>query len=155
MGSYERAGIRLAREVFGDQWIRDDSRVYSFGPGGGTGEIDGIVRDEFAVEVAAGSPKQVRASVLDLAFHPIPQKLLLVVATSRQTLAGTVQPAMILHRLGCSGIVFGVVGETGDLLYEGDEEWLVVIVARWRSSLRQPNEVWSAHRRVVRKFGDK
>jgi len=36
----------------------------------GTGEIDGTIDGQIAVEIGVGSPKQIRASVLDLIFHP-------------------------------------------------------------------------------------
>lgn len=54
-------------------------------------------------------PKQVRASVLDLALHPYPGKLLILVDTPGHSTERSVgQAKAILERLGCSGVVVRV-----------------------------------------------
>lgn len=50
-----------------------------FGPGCGSSNIDGVVREEIAVEIESRTDKQVRGAVLDLVLHPFPKKLLVIV----------------------------------------------------------------------------
>ena len=77
-----------------------------------TGEVDGTIDGNIAVEIGVGSPKQVRASVLDLIFHPAPGKLLILVDTpGHSTEPSVIQAATILGRAGCSGIVFRLPAE--------------------------------------------
>jgi hypothetical protein len=109
MGKYEQLAIDLLTSAFGDRFVRDDSRIYSFGPEAGTGEVDGTIDGRIAVEVGAGSAKQIRASILDLAFHPCPLKLLITVdSPGHGTERSAAQAATILERLGCAGVVFRV-----------------------------------------------
>jgi hypothetical protein len=69
MGVYGDLAIDLLESAFGDRYVRDDTRILSFGPDAGTGEVDGTIEGHAAVEFAVGPGKQIRASVLDLAFH--------------------------------------------------------------------------------------
>ena len=109
MGKYEQIAIDLLQAAFGDRWVRDDSRIFSFGPDAGTGEVDGTIDGKVAVEIGVGSMKQVRACVLDLALHPHPGKLLVLVDTPDHSTERSVgQAAAILERLGASGVVFRV-----------------------------------------------
>jgi hypothetical protein len=96
--------------------------VFSFGPDAGTGEVDGTIDGKVAIEIGVGSPKQVRASALDLIFHPFPKKLLIVVDTPGHTSERTaVQAATILLRAGCSGVVYRLPREgSGDDRYQVD-----------------------------------
>ena len=108
MGKYDSYAEDVLRETFGDRFSTSDV-VFSFGPEAGTGEVDGTIDGNIAVEVAVGSPKQVRASVLDLIFHPAPGKLLVLVDTpGHSTEPSVVQAATILGRAGCSGVVYRV-----------------------------------------------
>lgn len=109
MGKYEQIAFDLLESAFGDRLVRDDSRIFSFGPGAGTGEVDGTIDGRIAVEIGVGSGKQVRASVLEVAMHPHPGKLILLVDTpGHSTERAVTQVATILERLGCSGVVFRV-----------------------------------------------
>ena len=105
VGKYDSYAKDILRTVFGDRFDTSDV-VFSFGPNAGTGEVDGIIDGEVAVEIGVGSPKQVRGCVLDLIAHPLPGKMLILVDTpGHETEPSVSQAATILSRAGCSGIV--------------------------------------------------
>ena len=107
MGEYEAKAIEILDAAFGKRFSRKRDVLYSFGPEAGTGEVDGTLDGRIAVEIGVGSPKQIRASVLDLIFHPYQGKLLIVVDSSGHSTQRTViQAATILARGGCSGVVY-------------------------------------------------
>ena len=111
MGKYDNYAKDVLRETFGERFDATDV-VFSFGPDAGTGEVDGIIDENIAVEIGVGSPKQIRASVLDLIFHPLPGKLLLLVDTpGHSTERSVIQAATILGRAGCSGVVYRLPAE--------------------------------------------
>jgi hypothetical protein len=107
----------------------------------GTGEVDGIIDEYIAVEIGVGSPKQVRASVLDLIFHPAPGKLLLLVDTpGHSTERSVVQAATILGRAGCSGVVYRVLAQ-GDHDLEAIRVDLAEVVSEYIGETEK-NLVW-------------
>lgn len=111
MRKYESYATRVLEATFGDRFSADDL-IFSFGPEAGTAKIDGIIDAKVAVEFGVGSPKQTRASTLDLIFHPLAKKLLIVVDTPGHAADRTVfQAATILGRAGCSGVVYRLPGE--------------------------------------------
>lgn len=55
MGTYQRLAIGVLELALGDRWVRDDTRIFSFGPDAGTGEVSGVLDGEIAIQVAAGS----------------------------------------------------------------------------------------------------
>lgn len=121
IGRYESYATRVLEATFGDRFSTDDL-IFSFGPEAGTAKIDGIIGGKVAVEFGVGSPKQTRSSVLDLIFHPLPKKLLVVVDTPGHAADRTVfQAATILGRAGCSGVVYRLPEEgRGGGLVRGD-----------------------------------
>ena len=111
MGRYDSYAKNVLRETFGDRFDTSDI-VFSFGANAGTGEVDGIIDDNIAVEIGVGSPKQIRGSVLDLIAHPLPGKVLILVDTPRHsTEPSVIQAATILGRAGCSGVVYRLPAE--------------------------------------------
>ena len=107
VGKYDSYAKSVLRETFGKRFTNTDDVVFSFGPDAGTGEVDGTIDGNIAVEIGVGSPKQVRASVLDLIFHPAAGKPLVLVDTpGHLTERSVIQAATILGRAGCSGVVF-------------------------------------------------
>ena len=62
VGKYDSYANDALRETFGDRFSTSDV-VFSFGPDAGTGEVDGTIDGNIAVEIGVGSPKQIRASV--------------------------------------------------------------------------------------------
>ena len=107
VGKYDSYAKDVLRDTFGERFSTTDDVVFSFGKDAGTGEVDGTIDGNIAVEIGVGSPKQVRASVLDLIFHPYPGKLLVLVDTPGHSTERSVnQAATILGRAGCSGVVF-------------------------------------------------
>ncbi len=114
MGKYESYAIEVFRAAFGGRFDTRDV-VFSFGPDAGTGEVDGTIDGTIAVEIGVGSPKQIRASVLDLIFHPFPGKLLVLVDTPGHSTERSIrQAATILARAGCSGVVYRLPGSDAD-----------------------------------------
>ena len=121
MGKYDNYARDVLRQTFGERFDTTDV-VFSFGPDAGTGEVDGTIDGNIAVEIGVGSPKQVRASVLDLIFHPLPGKLLVLVDTpGHSTGPSVIQAATILGRAGCSGVVYRLPTEgSGMDVYRAD-----------------------------------
>jgi hypothetical protein len=112
VGKYEDYAIDVLRATFGERWDPKNDVVFSYGPDAGTGEVDGSIDGVIAVEIAVGSPKQVRASLLDLMFHPLPGKLLVLTDTpGHSTERSVMQAATILGRAGCSGVVYRLPGQ--------------------------------------------
>ena len=107
VGKYEDYAKGVLADTFGEMWDPKNDVVFSFGPDAGTGEVDGSIDGNIAVEIAVGSPKQVRASLLDLMLHPLPGKLLVLTDTpGHSTERSVMQSATILGWAGCSGVVF-------------------------------------------------
>jgi hypothetical protein len=126
VGRYESYAIEVLERAFGERFNRKDGLVFSFGVGAGTGEIDGTVDGRIAVEIGVGSPKQVRASVLDLVFHPYRGKLLVIVDTpGHLTERSAIQAATILARAGCSGVVYRIARDTDARLVAKDLERVI------------------------------
>ena len=148
VGRYEQIAVELLESAFGDRWARDDTRIFSFGPDAGTGEVDGTIDGRIAVEIGVGSPKQIRASVLDLVLHPYPLKLLVLVDTPSHFAERSLrQSAAILSELGSAGVVIHVadsryVGETerrlSRLFAEADEAGAVLIFSESDDLLSDP-----------------
>ncbi len=106
---------------------------------------DGTIDGNIAVEIGVGSPKQVRASVLDLIFHPYPGKLLVLVDTpGHSTEPSVVQAATILGRAGCSGVVYRLPAE-GDQDVEVIRVDLAEVVSKY---------VGKTEKNLVRVFDD-
>lgn len=97
--------------AFGDRWVRDDSRIFSFGPDAGTGEVSGTLDGDIAVQIAAGSYRQIRGGLLDLIWHPYEVKLLVLVDTPKHAAGKSVrQGASIMNRAGVQGGVVRLAG---------------------------------------------
>lgn len=148
MGKYERSAVELLELAFGGRWIRDDSRVFSFGPDAGTGEVDGVIDQRIAVEIGVGSPKQIRGCVLDLGLHPYEGKLLLLVDTpAHSTDRMVMQAAAIMSHLGCSGIVFRVSGDE-NMAVEASQ--LAERVETFYADQARQGQVWALSRHTRR-----
>jgi hypothetical protein len=60
MGQYADYADTVMTAAFRDRWIVDDHRIFSFGSDAGTGEVSGTLDGHIAVQIAAGSYKQIR-----------------------------------------------------------------------------------------------
>lgn len=101
MGIYESYAADALQKAFGERWNPISDVVFSFGPEAGTGEVDGTIDGEIAVEIGVGSPKQVRASLFDLIWHPFPDKLLVLVdAPGHPTDRSLRQAGSVLVQMG-------------------------------------------------------
>ena len=129
MGKYDNYAIDVLRETFGGRFNTNDDVVFSFGPNAGTGEVDGVIDWKVAVEIGVGSPKQIRASVLDLMFHPFPMKLLILVDTPEHETGRSVRQAgAILAQSSKPGVVVRLAGTPSTPLMEVDRNRLGDIV---------------------------
>ena len=129
MGKYDRYAKDVLRETFGERFSTTDDVVFSFGPDAGTGEVDGTIDGKVAVEIGVGSPKQVRASVLDLMFHPFPMKLLILVDTPEHETGRSVRQAgAILAQASKPGVVLRLAGTPSNPLLEVDGNRLADVV---------------------------
>ena len=81
---------RMLSEILGRRWCTWFESQRSYDMGGVKADLDGIIRSddqstvECAVEVEARNYKQIRGAILDLAWHPAPKKLLIVVKAQPQ-----------------------------------------------------------------------
>ena len=132
MGKYDSYAKDVLRETFGERFTTTDDVVFSFGPNAGTGEVDGTIDGRIAVEIGVGSPKQVRASVLDLMFHPFPVKLLVLVDTPEHVTGRSVRQAgAILAQASKPGVVVRLAGTPSTPLMEVDQIRLADIVNKY------------------------
>ena len=130
MGSYEDYAFEVLSAAFGSGWTRDDMRFFAFGSNAGQGSVDGVVCGRIAVEVGVGSPKQVRAGLLDLVLHPASEKLLVLVDTpGHPTDRSSVQARAIMDRLKVRGQVVRLAGNPWDPQPRSDENLLRSAVA--------------------------
>jgi hypothetical protein len=93
MGQYAEYAKTVLTPAFPDRWTVDDNRIFSFGPDAGSGEISGTLDGEVAVQIAAGSYKQIRGGLLDLTWHPYEAKLLVLVDTPKHSAQKSVRQA--------------------------------------------------------------
>ena len=132
MGKYDNYAKDVLRETFGERFSTTDDVVFSFGPDAGTGEVDGTIDGKVAVEIGVGSQKQVRASVLDLIFHPYPMKLLILVDTPEHETGRSVRQAgAILSQANKPGVVVRLAGTPSKPMLEVDQTKLADIVNRY------------------------
>ncbi len=84
MGEHDSYGKRLIANVVGQGWSAD-SYARSITLEGIRADLDGIIRTpdlktvEWAVEIETRLPKQLRGTIVDLALHPAPNKLLILI----------------------------------------------------------------------------
>jgi hypothetical protein len=88
--SHDRYGKKLLRTILGNRWItRGDDRK-SVEMNGVRADLDGIILSEnlstveCAVEIEATVPTQASSSLINLAFHPAPKKLFVVILAQPQ-----------------------------------------------------------------------
>ena len=120
MGKYQRYAEEVLVAAFAERWDRNSDTVFSFGKDAGTGEVDGTIDGKVAVEIGVGSPKQIRAAVLDLMFHPFPMKMLILVDTPEHETGRSVRQAgAILAQASKPGVVVRLTGtpSTPDDIY--------------------------------------
>lgn len=121
MGKYERIAFDLLESALGDRFVRDDSRIFSFGPDAGTGEVDGTIDGQIAVQIGAGSQRQIRGDLLDLMWHPLPLKLLVLVDSQQHSAATPLrQSATIMARSRLHGAVVRLAGTPSEPLVDVD-----------------------------------
>ena len=95
--SHDRYGKELLRTILGNRWItRGDDRK-SVEMNGVRADLDGIILSEnlstveCAVEIEATVPTQACSSLINLAFHPTPKRLFVVILAQPQM--GTTETA--------------------------------------------------------------
>ena len=91
MGQHDEYGKVLLRELLGERWD-DYAPERSVDESGVRADLDGIIWSgsgetkevQCAVEIEARVYKQIRGAVVDLALHPAPKKLLVVIRAQPQ-----------------------------------------------------------------------
>ena len=89
MGIHDGYGKAVMSRLLGTRWSSDDYRR-SIAEAGVRADLDGVITAknspavECAVEIEARVYKQIRGSIVDLALHPAPRKLLLVIRAKPQ-----------------------------------------------------------------------
>ncbi len=89
MGIHDDYGKDLFHELLGDRWSPDDFRR-SVEQAGVRADLDGVIKAkdgrsvECAVEIDARVYKQIRGAMVDLALHPAPKKLLVIIKAQAQ-----------------------------------------------------------------------
>ncbi|HEY2932087.1 MAG TPA: hypothetical protein VGK99_10090 [Acidobacteriota bacterium] len=74
---------QLLRSILGDRWD-DSSERRKVDMGGTLATLDGVILDkkqntaQVAVDIEARTEKQIRGAMVDLLFHPAPNKLLII-----------------------------------------------------------------------------
>jgi hypothetical protein len=122
----------VLQKAFDDRYDARGDVVFSFGPEAGTGQVDGIIDGSIAVEIGVGSPKQIRASLLDLIWHPLPGKLLVLVDTPQHPTGRSVtQAGSILANARRSGVVIRLVGNPASPNLHTDAISLSEVVGKW------------------------
>lgn len=100
MGIHDDYGKELLRESLGTRWDAHSSQR-SIELAGVRADLDGVIisKDgthvECAVEIEARVYKQIRGAIVDLALHPAPSKLLIVMLAQPQV--GKDEDKMISH----------------------------------------------------------
>lgn len=132
MGKYERLVFEVLELAFGDRWVRDDTRIFSFGPDAGTGKVDGTIEGNIAVQVAAGSQKQIRGDLLDLMWHPLRLKLLVLVDSQQHGAATSVrQAATVMASSELHGAVVRLAGTPSEPFVDVDLLAVKEFVEEW------------------------
>ena len=128
MGRYEAYAFEVLSATFGADWSRGDERLFSYGFDAGQGSVDGVLANRVAIEIGVGSPKQIRAGLLDLVLHPAPAKLLILVDTpSHVTDRAALQAQAILDRMGAMGRAVRLAGNPGNADLSGDARRLLSV----------------------------
>jgi hypothetical protein len=89
MGIHEEYGKTLFASIFDRRWITNGD-VRSVEMASVRADLDGVIlsqdlsRVECAVEIEARIYKQIRGAMLDLAWHPAPRKMLVVILAQPQ-----------------------------------------------------------------------
>jgi hypothetical protein len=101
----------------------------------GTARIDGTIDSEIAVEIESRASKQVRGALLDLAFHPLEKKLLVLINKYGNKMT-SVQARVILDRLCRLGkyAVLELDGTGNDPKLEADTQKVLLAVKELRDS---------------------
>ena len=108
---HEKYAKEILRAAFGDKFLA--APKYEFGPGAGGAKIDGLLFRDIALEIESRASKQVRGALVDLALHPRPRKLLLVMKVHGDDLTPR-QATCILEAICPAGTCFMVVPLTGN-----------------------------------------
>ena len=125
MGRYESYAFDVLSTTFGKDWSRGDERLFSYGYDAGQGSVDGVLNERIAVEIGVGSPKQIRAGILDLVLHPAPARLLILVDTpDHPTDRAALQAQAILDRMSARGQVVRLSGSPSNANIDKDAELL-------------------------------
>lgn len=88
--NHDEYGKRLLSLILGNRWVSrlEDNRSTEMG--GVRADLDGLIlsedlsRVECVVEIEGRTYKQIRGGILDLAWHPAPRKMLVIILAQPQ-----------------------------------------------------------------------
>jgi hypothetical protein len=124
---HDQYGKQVLEKAFGDRF-NPKPEAFHFDKvkkTAGTATIDGEIDGLIAVEIESRASKQVRGALLDLAFHPLRRKLLVIIKKYGNQIT-PIQAKVILGKLCRGNRVFQVVELDG----RGDDPKLVEDVKR-------------------------
>lgn len=120
--AHDAYGKELLRRALGSRVdFSAESRCVPYGEC--RGFVDGTIDGRIAVEIEACNDKQIRAAVLNLALHPFPHKLLLIMSSNTNASNAKKMAEHILPRLGIDPGAFEVAclgGSGKGTAYEAD-----------------------------------
>jgi|GEM_PF-2045046 len=79
MNQHDRYGKKLIKEIAGERLITRGSQIRVHYDGGVSASIDAVVEGTCAIEIESRVAKQIRGALVDLIFHELPNKLLIII----------------------------------------------------------------------------
>jgi len=131
---HDKYGKAVLDKAFGTRFSTKDCSFKFNGNDkqAGIARIDGILDGEIAVEIESRASKQVRGALLDLAFHPMKKKLLVVIKKHGNEIT-PIQAEVILTRLCGDNSKFKVVKFEGS----GDEKRFNIDVQKIKNAVEE------------------
>src|ERR1700675_1017125 len=92
---HDEYGKSVVQNAAGDAFHQYDNRI-DYGKGAGYALIDGTIDSRIAVEIESRTGKQVRGAVLELLWHHLPHKLILIVPVHMHNPTATAEQCRII-----------------------------------------------------------
>lgn len=86
---HDKYGKRLIRTIAGSKFVDSGDLVRVQYRGGVSATIDGVIKGCCAIEIESRVAKQVRGALVDLLYHPLTKKLLILIPAHMNDPEGT------------------------------------------------------------------
>lgn len=107
---HDKYGKKLIRAIIGDKFVESGDMVRVEYQGDISATIDGVITGCCAIEIESRVAQQVRGALLDLLYHPLNKKLLILIPAHMYDPEGTAEHCReILNRYRKDGEVVEVV----------------------------------------------